>query len=316
VNITMELAEILFEPHVLHQNLKKASCPRRGLSRQEAALYIGVSASMFDDRPWLTETGDARQGAAETVGRITEKVRSSRRHLLRLATGDLAFGLPNALIVWAVVGAGAIFLLNRTTFGRAVYGIGNRERAAYLSGIDTQRIVLAAFAIAGGLSALAAEEVAVWTARRSRRNRLSDRHAASDATGFAHDQIRLQNDTPGSRTGLAGHTLEEQLCSEAAECFGRLVDDSKDGREDCEVLNIVEAHESHVLGDRKAPLAQRLHRPNGGHVVDRKNSRRKPIAREDLLRRAIAANPVDGRSNNQVWLKQDPSDIESVPVSS
>src|SRR5262249_1203405 len=54
-----------------------------------------------------------------------------------LATGDFLFGLPNALLVWAVVGAGAIFLLNRTTFGRAVYGIGNRERAAYLSGINT-----------------------------------------------------------------------------------------------------------------------------------------------------------------------------------
>ncbi|MBV9910078.1 MAG: ABC transporter permease [Hyphomicrobiales bacterium] len=70
-----------------------------------------------------------------------------------LATGEFLFGLPNALLVWAVVGAAAIFLLNRTTFGRAVYGIGNRERAAYLSGIDTQRVVLIAFAIAGGLSA-------------------------------------------------------------------------------------------------------------------------------------------------------------------
>jgi ribose transport system permease protein len=70
-----------------------------------------------------------------------------------LATGDLLFGLPNALVVWGAVGAGAIFLINRTTFGRAIYGIGNRERAAYLSGISTQRVVLAAFAIAGGLSA-------------------------------------------------------------------------------------------------------------------------------------------------------------------
>jgi ribose transport system permease protein len=70
-----------------------------------------------------------------------------------LATGDLVFGVPNALLVWAVVGAGAIFVLKRTTFGRAVYGIGNRERAAYLSGIDTQRVVLIAFAVAGGLSA-------------------------------------------------------------------------------------------------------------------------------------------------------------------
>ncbi len=38
-------------------------------------------------------------------------------------------------------------------FGRALYAIGNRERAAYLSGFDTQRVVLFAFAISGGLSA-------------------------------------------------------------------------------------------------------------------------------------------------------------------
>jgi ribose transport system permease protein len=78
---------------------------------------------------------------------------SSSPAMRKLATGELFFGLPNALIVWALVGAGAIFLLNRTTFGRAVYGIGNRERAAYLSGINTQRVVLIAFALAGGLSA-------------------------------------------------------------------------------------------------------------------------------------------------------------------
>ncbi len=70
-----------------------------------------------------------------------------------IATGDTLFGIPNALIVWAAVGGATVFLLTRTTFGRAIYGIGNRERAAYLSGIRTQRVVLVAFAIAGGLSA-------------------------------------------------------------------------------------------------------------------------------------------------------------------
>ena len=78
---------------------------------------------------------------------------SSSPAMRRLATGDWLLGLPNALLVWAAVGAAAIFLLNRTTFGRAVYGIGNRERAAYLSGVNTQRVVLIAFALAGGLSA-------------------------------------------------------------------------------------------------------------------------------------------------------------------
>ena len=78
---------------------------------------------------------------------------SSSAAMRVLATGNMFLGIPNALIVWAIVGAAAIALLSRTTFGRAVYGIGNRERAAYLSGVRTQRIVMIAFAISGGLSA-------------------------------------------------------------------------------------------------------------------------------------------------------------------
>jgi ribose transport system permease protein len=70
-----------------------------------------------------------------------------------LATGFAIPSVPNAVIVWAIVGAAVIFLLTRTAFGRAVYGIGNRERAAYLSGINTRRVVMTAFAISGGLAA-------------------------------------------------------------------------------------------------------------------------------------------------------------------
>lgn len=70
-----------------------------------------------------------------------------------LATGFTIPGVPNAVIIWALIGAAMVFVLTRTSFGRAVYGIGNRERAAYLSGIDTRRIVMIAFAVSGGLSA-------------------------------------------------------------------------------------------------------------------------------------------------------------------
>jgi ribose transport system permease protein len=79
---------------------------------------------------------------------------ASSRAMRVLATGDALFGIPNAVLVWAVVGVGAVFLLTRTTFGRTVYAIGNRERAAYLSGARTRLVVTAAFALAGGLSAL------------------------------------------------------------------------------------------------------------------------------------------------------------------
>jgi ribose transport system permease protein len=78
---------------------------------------------------------------------------SSSAAMRFIATGHTLFGIPNALIVWALVGGATMFLLSRTTFGRAIYGIGNRERAAYLSGVKTQRVVLLTFAIAGGLSA-------------------------------------------------------------------------------------------------------------------------------------------------------------------
>lgn len=69
-----------------------------------------------------------------------------------IATGTV-FGVPNALIVWVVVGAATVFVLNRTAFGRTVYAIGNRERAAYLSGAPTRRVVMYTFAAAGGLAA-------------------------------------------------------------------------------------------------------------------------------------------------------------------
>ncbi|RVC23084.1 ABC transporter permease, partial [Mesorhizobium sp. M7A.F.Ca.AU.002.02.1.1] len=70
-----------------------------------------------------------------------------------LATGFAIPGVPNAVIIWALIGAAMVFVLTRTGFGRTVYGIGNRERAAYLSGIDTRRVVMIAFAVSGGLSA-------------------------------------------------------------------------------------------------------------------------------------------------------------------
>ncbi len=70
-----------------------------------------------------------------------------------IATGSTLPGLPNAVVIWALIGAAMVFVLTRTAFGRSVYGIGNRERAAYLSGVDTRRVVLIAFVASGGLAA-------------------------------------------------------------------------------------------------------------------------------------------------------------------
>jgi ribose transport system permease protein len=65
------------------------------------------------------------------------------------------FGVPNAVWVWAAVGAAIVFVLNRTVLGRRIYAIGNRERAVYLSGVEPRRVVLICFAVSGGCSAFA-----------------------------------------------------------------------------------------------------------------------------------------------------------------
>jgi ribose transport system permease protein len=71
-----------------------------------------------------------------------------------LATGRV-LGLPMALLVWALLSLGMVFLLRRTLFGRYVYAIGNREAAAYLSGVPTRAVLVGAFVLCSVCAALA-----------------------------------------------------------------------------------------------------------------------------------------------------------------
>jgi ribose transport system permease protein len=72
-----------------------------------------------------------------------------------LAVESWVLGIPNAVWVWAVLGAATVVVLRRTTFGRRVYAIGNSERAVFLSRGHVRRVVVACFAISGACSAFA-----------------------------------------------------------------------------------------------------------------------------------------------------------------
>jgi ribose transport system permease protein len=76
------------------------------------------------DHAWLIRFVAVAQGlmVVDTGGFSPQD--SSSPAMRALATGDFFAGLPNALIVWGVIGAAAVFLLNRTAFKRAVYGVG------------------------------------------------------------------------------------------------------------------------------------------------------------------------------------------------
>ncbi|MCY1667237.1 multiple monosaccharide ABC transporter permease [Rhizobium sp. SL86] len=63
-------------------------------------------------------------------------------------------GMPNVLIVMALLIAAYGFFTNRTIIGRQIYAVGGNARAAELSGIKTNRLVFWTFANMGVLAAL------------------------------------------------------------------------------------------------------------------------------------------------------------------
>lgn len=64
-------------------------------------------------------------------------------------------GLPNVFIVMALLIAIYSFIAGRTTIGRRIYAIGGNEKAAKLSGINSERLTFLTFANMGMLAALA-----------------------------------------------------------------------------------------------------------------------------------------------------------------
>ncbi len=64
-------------------------------------------------------------------------------------------GLPNVLVIMAVLIALYAFVTTRTTVGRQIYAVGGNEKAAKLSGIATERLTFLTFVNMGVLAALA-----------------------------------------------------------------------------------------------------------------------------------------------------------------
>jgi ribose transport system permease protein len=84
--------------------------------------------------------------------------------MLALAKSKL-FGIPVAIFVWAAVSVVIAILLTRTAFGRAIYAIGTSERAAYLSGMRTRRVVIGAFVTSALCASVAGVLLAGYSAK-------------------------------------------------------------------------------------------------------------------------------------------------------
>jgi ribose transport system permease protein len=116
---------------------------------------IGVAYLRVPSMIFTLATNAIAQGlmVVHTSGFAPQDRASPAMHAI--AVERSVFGIPNALWVWVALGAATVVLLNRTTFGRRVYAIGNSERAVFLSRGNVRRVVVACFAIAGACSAFA-----------------------------------------------------------------------------------------------------------------------------------------------------------------
>jgi ribose transport system permease protein len=73
------------------------------------------------------------------------------------------FGVPHSLIAFLVLTAIMGVILHRSVFGRHLFAVGKNEEAARYSGIRTSRVVIAAYVICCGLTAVAAVYIAMYT---------------------------------------------------------------------------------------------------------------------------------------------------------
>jgi ribose transport system permease protein len=89
----------------------------------------------------------------------------SATDLMRYLAADKILGIPVALYVWAGISIIIAAILARTSFGKAIYATGNREAAAYLSGIRTPWVIVGAFAISGLCAAAAGLLLAGYSAK-------------------------------------------------------------------------------------------------------------------------------------------------------
>jgi ribose transport system permease protein len=84
--------------------------------------------------------------------------------LMRALAVGRTLGIPNAVWTWAFVSLLFYLVLTRTAAGRHVYVIGNSERAAYLSGVRTGRVIVLCFVGCGALASLAGILLAGYSA--------------------------------------------------------------------------------------------------------------------------------------------------------
>ncbi|WP_309066215.1 ABC transporter permease [Microbacterium sp.] len=78
----------------------------------------------------------------------------------RIALGVIIPGIPNAVLITAVLAILGYVVLNKTLLGRYTYAIGSNEEAARLSGVNTRRWTILIYMFAGAFTGIAGVVIA------------------------------------------------------------------------------------------------------------------------------------------------------------
>ena len=74
-----------------------------------------------------------------------------------------SFGIPHSFFALMAIGIVMWIVLHRSVFGRYLYAVGKNEEAARYSGVNTEAVVISAYAICGLLTAISAIFFAMYT---------------------------------------------------------------------------------------------------------------------------------------------------------
>lgn len=77
-----------------------------------------------------------------------------RDDFMALGGGMLLEWIPVSLLIFLAVAAAAFFSVHRSSYGRKLFAVGSNERAAYISGVRSKRVLVTAYVISGVLAAL------------------------------------------------------------------------------------------------------------------------------------------------------------------
>lgn len=75
--------------------------------------------------------------------------------MTQIIARPVVLGVPGAIPIWLLIGAGMWLLLQRTTYGKQLFAIGTNRITARLSGVNVTGMAVGTYALAGMLAGLA-----------------------------------------------------------------------------------------------------------------------------------------------------------------